>query len=89
MTISHSEAVAAASFGTGGGRSTRECRQHLAEGGGMVPTWYKVFLIVAWTFALTFEAVKHGEPREPRNFWTTLVGTAIGIALAWFAGIIP
>ena len=48
--------------------------------------WPQIVLLILYAFGLGVAAVKHGEPRDNYNFWTTLFATVIEILLLYWGG---
>ena len=46
------------------------------------PLAYVGLSILGFGFAIA----KHGQPREPYNMWTLLLGTALSWSLLWWGG---
>lgn len=46
----------------------------------------QMLLIVLLTLGLGVSLAKHGEPRDPHSFWTTLISSAILAGLLHWGG---
>lgn len=48
--------------------------------------WPQITLIALYALGLGITLSKEGEPRDPYDFWSTLIATGIQVALLAFGG---
>lgn len=48
--------------------------------------WPQITMIVVYALSLYIAAAEHGQPQPRRNFWASLIGTAINFGLLWAGG---
>lgn len=52
----------------------------------MIWEWPQITLAVLMVLELGISMGKHGQPRDPYSFWTSLFGAAIVATLLYFGG---